>query len=131
MARGPQWPQLSRSQWSGAGALLTVSLGHFGLAVPVDENGHWAAPIWPAATWGLRQLPEPPGAPTLALSPGCTGASRDKASAGWCGGLEGSQDLSPGALGTAVQYEVFAGTGRNSRLSLGLVLLLLIFLNCR
>lgn len=87
MARGPQWPQPSRGRWSGAGALLTVSLGHLGLAVPVDEDGRWAVPIWPAATRGLRQLPEPPGAPSLALSPGCAEASRDKASAGWCGGL--------------------------------------------
>lgn len=39
-------------------------------------------------------------------------------------------DLSPGALGAAVQDEVFAGTGRNSRLSPGLALLWLIFLNC-
>lgn len=46
------------------------------------------------------------------------------------GGAEASQDLSPGALGTAVQDEVFAGTGRNSRLSLGLVLFLLVFLTC-
>lgn len=50
--------------------------------------------------------------------------------AGW--GLTGSsQDLPPRALSAAVQDEVFAGTGRNSRLSLGLVVLWLIFLNCK
>lgn len=41
-----------------------VSLGHLGLAVLVDEDGHWAALIWPAAP---RQLPETPGAPPVWL----------------------------------------------------------------
>lgn len=94
-------------------------------------GGRWALGCADLASspQGLRWLPEPPGSPGLALSPGCAGAGGDKYQLDGVR-AEGSQDLSPGALGTAVQDEIFAGTGRNSRLSLGLVLLSLVFLNC-
>lgn len=96
-----------------------ASLGQLGLAVPVGEDGPWAELVRPVAT----------GIPWSALSLSRAGAGGDETSARWCG-AETSQDLPPGALGTAVQDEIFAGSGRNSRLSFGLVLLLLIFLNC-
>lgn len=67
--------------------------------------------------------------PSLALCSCCT-KDGDKASARRVWGLRASHDLPPGALCAAVHDEVFAGPGRNRRLSLRLVLLLLIFLSC-
>lgn len=80
-------------------------------------------PPWPVVAARTTWIPGP------ALSPSCTGAGGDEALFGWLTGS--SEDLPPCALSAAVQDEVFAGTGRNSRLSLGLVVLWLIFLNCK
>lgn len=52
---------------------------------------------------------------SLARCPLCT---RDKASARRVWGLGASHDLPPGTLCAAVHDEVFAGPGRNRRLSL-------------
>lgn len=104
-----------------------ASLRLIGLSSLVDEGGCWAALIQPAAPQGV---PRAPWMPFSGSEPWLC-RSWQRGAISWLeSGAEGSQDLSPGALGTAVQDEVSAGTGRNSRLSLGLVLLWLVFLNC-
>lgn len=80
---------------------------------------------------GLCWLPEPPGSLVWLQAPAAQELEEMKLCVPGVGLTGSSQDLPPGALSAAVQDEVFAGTGRNSRLSLGLVVLWLIFLNCK
>ena len=98
--------------------------------MPVDEDGRWAVPSWQQPLGACSRCQSHWDPPVWLQAPAAQELVKMKH---WVAGAEaeGSQDLAPGALSTAVQDEVFAGTGRNSRLSLGLVVLLLVFLNCR
>lgn len=109
-------------------SLLRVPAGQLGLAVRRMRMG-WADMA--SSLPGLRWLPQPPGSLVRLRALAAQELEEMKLWVAAVGLTGSSQDLAPCALSAAVQNQVFAGTGRNSRLSLGLVVLWFLFLNCK